>query len=97
MLDWNSRDRVEKEYRELFETRNYGTTVYSPLCAGFLCGKYNQGTLPDGSRGALWAADAKWNEDCTVWKFFAPQVVERTTKQLQGLAKIAADLGCTQA
>lgn len=60
MLDGKVRERVETEYRTLFEYRQFGTTVFSPLCFGFLSGKYNEGTLPDDSRGALWKADPDW-------------------------------------
>lgn len=30
-----------------------GTTIWSPLAAGFLTGKYNNGDVPEGSRGEL--------------------------------------------
>jgi aryl-alcohol dehydrogenase-like predicted oxidoreductase len=45
------RDKMESEYRTLFETRQMGTTIWSPLYGGALAGKYNDGTLPEGSRG----------------------------------------------
>ena len=54
MLDQNVRKRFESEYKTLFENRKYGSTVYSPLCNGFLAGKYNDGQLPAGSRGLTW-------------------------------------------
>lgn len=97
MLDAKVRSRFEAEYRTLFESRGYGTTVYSPLCFGFLTGKYNEGTLPKDSRGATWVAEKKWECEENVEQFFGPEVVEKTKSTLQGLAKIAADFGCTQA
>lgn len=46
------RDRVEGEYREIYETQGLGTTIWSPLASGVLTGKYNQG-IPAGSRMTL--------------------------------------------
>jgi len=45
-----ARERFEKEYKHLFEETGYGTTIWSPLAMGLLSGKYNDGTIPDGSR-----------------------------------------------
>ena len=44
------RQRFEGEYAQLFATTGYGTTVWSPLAMGLLTGKYNDGTIPEGSR-----------------------------------------------
>jgi len=30
-----------------------GTTVWSPLAGGFLCGKYNEGIIPVDSRATI--------------------------------------------
>ena len=46
------RDRVEAEYRHLYETVGLGTTVWSPLASGILTGKYKIG-VPQGSRLSL--------------------------------------------
>jgi voltage-dependent potassium channel beta subunit len=46
------RDRVEREYRGLFDEYGLGTTVWSPLASGFLTGKYLRG-IPEGSRLSL--------------------------------------------
>ena len=46
------RDRVEKEYRRLYEDIGLGTTIWSPLSSGLLTGKYLNG-VPDGSRATL--------------------------------------------
>ncbi|MCB1119486.1 MAG: aldo/keto reductase [Chlamydiia bacterium] len=43
------RDRVEKEYRPLYENYGMGTTIWSPLASGILTGKYNEGK-PKGTR-----------------------------------------------
>lgn len=47
------RDRFEREHKPLFERRNIGTTIWSPLAGGFLAGKYNDGLIPEGSRAEL--------------------------------------------
>ena len=46
------RDRVEKEYRRLYEDIGLGTTIWSPLSSGLLTGKYLNG-VPEGSRATL--------------------------------------------
>ncbi len=46
------RDRMEKEYARLFKDYGYGATIFSPLGAGLLTGKYLNG-IPADSRGAL--------------------------------------------
>jgi len=46
------RDRVEKEYKRLYEDIGLGTTIWSPLSSGLLTGKYLNG-IPEGSRATL--------------------------------------------
>ena len=43
------RDKIESDYRRLFQKQKLGTTVWSPLLGGVLTGKYNDG-IPQGSR-----------------------------------------------
>jgi voltage-dependent potassium channel beta subunit len=43
------RDKVEGDYRPLYELMGLGTTIWSPLASGILTGKYNKG-IPAGSR-----------------------------------------------
>ena len=40
-----NRDKVEAEFLPLYQNLGYGTTTFSPLAAGLLTGKYNQGFL----------------------------------------------------
>jgi voltage-dependent potassium channel beta subunit len=47
-----ARDRVEKEYKRLYEDIGLGTTIWSPLSSGLLTGKYLNG-VPEGSRATL--------------------------------------------
>jgi len=46
------RERMEVEYARLFADYGYGATIFSPLGAGLLTGKYQNG-IPEDSRGAL--------------------------------------------
>ncbi|KAF0111376.1 MAG: aldo/keto reductase [Chloroflexi bacterium] len=73
------RDRMEKEYERLFDDYGYGTTIFSPLGAGLLTGKYNNG-IPADSRGAL--KDYEWLRD----KFTDQEALDRV-KLLGVLAK----------
>ena len=60
------RDRVEAEYRPLYENYGMGTTIWSPLASGILTGKYNE-AIPEDSRLNLpdykWLKDLWFNED----------------------------------
>ncbi|MCJ1358725.1 MAG: hypothetical protein MMC33_008725 [Icmadophila ericetorum] len=47
-----ARDRVEKDYILLYENYGTGMTIFSPLKAGILTGKYNNG-VPEDSRMAV--------------------------------------------
>lgn len=46
------REKVEKEFKSLYDEIGLGTTTWSPLASGLLTGKYNEG-IPDESRLAL--------------------------------------------
>ena len=46
------RERMEKEYSELFTTEKMGTTIWSPLASGLLTGKYIKG-MPANTRTSL--------------------------------------------
>jgi voltage-dependent potassium channel beta subunit len=56
------REKMENEYLEIFKNLGMGTTIWSPLAAGLLTGKYNDG-IPEGSRfqieGFEWLRD-RW-------------------------------------
>ncbi len=61
------RNKLEKDYLEIFKNVGMGTTIWSPLAAGLLSGKYNEG-IPAKSRLGLkgfewlkerWIADDK--------------------------------------
>ena len=79
--------RIETEFRTLFENRKYGTTIWGPVCAGLLTGKFNDGKRPEGSRGALAVGHPNLHDR---WeKYLGPQSVEKTVKTLQALGEIA--------
>jgi voltage-dependent potassium channel beta subunit len=46
------RYKMELDYTSIFRNVGMGTTIFSPLAAGFLTGKY-QGGIPEGSRLSL--------------------------------------------
>ena len=46
------REKMENEYKQLFETEQMGTTIWSPLASGFLTGKYLKG-MPENTRTSL--------------------------------------------
>jgi voltage-dependent potassium channel beta subunit len=76
------RDRMEKEYARLFQDYGYGTTIFSPLGAGLLTGKYNNG-IPDDSRGAL--KGYEWLRE----KFTDQEALAKVKE----LGKFAAEIG----
>lgn len=88
------RERLEKEHKALFERRNMGTTIWSPLAGGFLCGKYNNGEMPQDSRGALMYKKgghlAKRADN-----LFGINNREKTLSTLKKLAEVASELGFT--
>ena len=59
------RFKMEQDYLPVFKNAGMGTTIWSPLAAGFLTGKYNNG-IPEGSRLAMegfdWLKD-RWVQD----------------------------------
>jgi voltage-dependent potassium channel beta subunit len=61
-----TREKVEKEYINLYKEIGLGTTIWSPLASGLLTGKYNEG-IPQGTRVSLkgyeWLLEDFKNED----------------------------------
>ncbi len=86
------RDNFEKDYRRLFAEYKYGTTIWSPLAGGILSGKYNEGTIPEGSR-----YDNHKMLDSIWQKHFGEAKKESTLKKLRALGDLAKELGFTQA
>jgi voltage-dependent potassium channel beta subunit len=80
------RNKVENEYDMIFNTVGMGTTIWSPLGAGLLTGKYNEG-IPEGSRFALEGFD--WLRDR--W------MVEDKLAKVKELTAFAKELGVSVA
>jgi aryl-alcohol dehydrogenase-like predicted oxidoreductase len=89
-----ARERVEKEYRWLYEAHGLGLTVFSPLKGGVLTGKYNDTTtLPAGSRLAK-------SEDGYIKglrKTVGDDVWTKQLQQVAALKPIAEELGISTA
>jgi voltage-dependent potassium channel beta subunit len=64
------REKLDKEFLDIFKNVGMGTTIWSPLASGLLSGKYNDG-IPKGSRFALdgmdWLKD-RWISDDKIKK-----------------------------
>lgn len=80
------REKVEKDYRTLYETVGLGTTIWSPLASGLLTGKYNTG-IPEGSRFALEGFDWLKNQ----W------LVQDNLNRVTQLGAFAQELGLPMA
>lgn len=80
------REKMEKEYLDIFRTVGMGTTIWSPLAAGLLSGKYNEG-IPKNSRFALQGFD--WLKDR--W------MVEDHLKKVKKLSDLANKMGVSTA
>ncbi|MBP6430675.1 MAG: aldo/keto reductase [Ferruginibacter sp.] len=80
------REKLEKEYLDVFRTVGLGTTIWSPLASGLLSGKYNDG-IPKGSRFALEGFD--WLKDR--W------IMDDKVKKVKKLSELATKLGTTTA
>lgn len=76
------RMKMEQDYLPVFQNVGMGTTIWSPLAAGFLTGKYLQG-MPEGSRlgleGFEWLRD-RWLQ-------------EEKIAKLKKLNELAGELG----
>ena len=60
-----NRQKIEVDYLPIFKNIGLGATIWSPLAAGLLTGKYNDG-IPEGSRLAIegfeWLKDKQYSE-----------------------------------
>ncbi|MDB5210503.1 MAG: aldo/keto reductase [Sediminibacterium sp.] len=64
------RFKMEQDYLPVFKNVGLGTTIWSPLAAGFLTGKYNNG-IPEDSRLAIEGFDwlkNRWIQDSKLEK-----------------------------
>lgn len=78
------RERVENEYRRLYDEFGLGLTTWSPLASGLLSGKYLDG-VPADSRAALPGYE---------WLQGSVTDAKRSAK-VRRFKEVADDLGCT--
>lgn len=76
------REKLEKDYLEVFKNVGLGTTIWSPLAAGLLTGKYNNG-IPEDSRLAIPGFD--WLKDR--W------IMDEKISKVKKLQSLASELG----
>jgi voltage-dependent potassium channel beta subunit len=81
-----TRDKVEKDFLQIYKNFGLGTTIWSPLASGLLTGKYNEG-IPEGSRLAL--EGFGWLKEKTY--------VESKIGKVKQLKNVADALGCSLA
>lgn len=83
------RFKMEQDYLPVFKNTGLGTTIWSPLAAGFLTGKYNNG-IPADSRLAIegfdWLKD-RWVQDAKIEK--AKKLVVLAEEMNVSLAELA--------
>lgn len=80
------RFKMEQDYLPVFQNVGLGTTIWSPLAAGFLTGKYLEG-IPEGSRLAIKGFD--WLKER--W------LQEEKIKKLRKLVALAEKIGVSMA
>lgn len=88
------RDNVEVNLINLFDNYGLGTTVWSPLAGGLLSGKYNDGTIPEGSRLADPTLAPQVRD--RYLSYFNEQNKAKTVEMFNGLKTIASELGASQ-
>src|SRR6185503_18043046 len=80
------RERVEREYKRLYDEIGIGLTTWSPLASGLLTGKYRDG-IPKDSRGAI-----------PRMSFLVEDLTDKAKNAaVAKLSGIARDLDCTVA
>lgn len=90
-----TRKKFEVDLAPIFEKLGYGTTVWSPLASGLLTGKYNDKTIPEGSR---FAGGKLKKEECDkILKRYEEAGGEDFYDKLKALDALAKELKCTQA
>ncbi len=80
------RDKVEREFADLYDSLGLGLTTWSPLASGLLSGKYLDG-IPEGSRAELLEFVAEGARDADLM-----EKVKRFTEVADGLDCTPAQL-----
>jgi voltage-dependent potassium channel beta subunit len=81
-----NRNKMENEYLQIFKTVGLGTTIWSPLAAGLLTGKYNEG-IPEDSRMAI--KGFEWLKE--------KNVQQAKIEKVRKLKAVADNLSCSLA
>jgi len=84
-----NRERVEIEYKPIFDKYSIGTTIWSPLCSGILTGKYKKG-VPKDSRFSI--ESYKW-----LWEKFKEDGIEKKFTKIKKFCEISNELKLTPA
>lgn len=92
------RRKLENEFLMIFKTVGMGTTIWSPLVAGLLSRKYNDG-IPEGSRFAMQGFDwlkERWMVDEKISKVkkldALPRLTDELMQQIEGIVKTKPEL-----
>ncbi len=80
-----TREKVEGDYRPLYDLMGLGTTIWSPLASGLLTGKYNDG-IPADSRANL--PGYEWLKEN-----FESDAGKARINKVKALAKLADEAG----
>jgi len=80
------REKVESEFKPLYNDIGLGTTIWSPLASGLLTGKYNDG-VPDDSRLSM--DQYEWLKE----SLLDSEEGKERLKKVGELAKVADDIG----
>ena len=84
------RQKIEVDHVPLFDKYRLGAVVYSPAAGGILSGRFNDGSIPPGSKYLV----APWCKDSH--KSFLGWRENNGSEMLRGLKEIADEIGCTQ-
>jgi aryl-alcohol dehydrogenase-like predicted oxidoreductase len=83
--------RCENELAQVCRKEGVSLLPYSPLGGGVLCGKYNDGALPDGARFSDYFKHGNDRQKAMARRF----ANERTFETVTRLQVIARDIGVT--
>jgi aryl-alcohol dehydrogenase-like predicted oxidoreductase len=83
--------RCESELAQVCRREGVSLLPYSPLGGGVLCGKYQDGALPEGARFSAYFKTGNERQKKMASRFLNPRTVETVAR----LQVIAADLGIT--
>ena len=84
-----NREKLEIEYKPIFEKFSLGTTIWSPLCSGILTGKYRNG-IPNNSRFSI--ESYSW-----LWDKFREDGIEKKFKEIGKFCELAKKFNLTPA